>query len=77
MLESALKISSIFIGLIPMSLSAIRIWTCSEAGLQGFGDDKSVFWREFHAVLDEVPKDLLETGRISLDIFLRPRNRNL
>src|SRR6266446_10952665 len=33
-----------------------------------FDDDATLGRREFHAVLDEIPKELLQTGRISFDV---------
>src|SRR4030095_12850753 len=37
-------------------------------GVDGFDRDAAFFRSEFHAVLDQVPKDLLQTRRIAFDV---------
>src|SRR6266705_1796969 len=36
--------------------------------IKGLNNNAAIGWREFHAVLDQVPKDLLQPRRIAIDV---------
>src|SRR6266705_6238009 len=38
--------------------------------IKGLNNNAAISWREFHAVLDQVPKDLLQPRRIAIDVAL-------
>ena len=44
------------------------------AQVSRFDDDFSALRRELHRILDQVPKDLLESRRVAVDVFVfRPK----